>query len=207
MKAPMEPKPAAGPPVFFETAARFRRWLEKNHASAPALLLGFHRKRPGRTTLTYPEALDEALCFGWIDGVRRSLGDGRWTVRFSPRRPKSIWSLVNIRRVERLKKEGRIAAPGLKAFDGRDRAQSGLYSFEQRKAVTFDTDATRVFKSDAAAWAFWTAQPPGYRRTATFWVMSAKRPETQKRRLKQLVGDSAAGRRIALLARPVRGKS
>jgi uncharacterized protein YdeI (YjbR/CyaY-like superfamily) len=198
----MDSKPAAGPPISFESAARFRRWLEKNHGEAKELVLGFHRKAAGQAALTYHEALDEALCFGWIDGVRRSVGDGRWTVRFSPRKPKSIWSLVNIRHVERLKREGRMAAPGLRALDGRNRARSGLYSFEQRKTAAFDPAATRAFRRDAAAWAFWTAQPPGYRRTATFWVTSAKKPETRLRRLLQLIGDSSHRRRLGLLTRP-----
>jgi uncharacterized protein YdeI (YjbR/CyaY-like superfamily) len=193
-------------PVFFDDAAAFRRWLENNHAKATELLLGFEKKSPGSASLTYPQALDEALCFGWIDGVRRSLGDGRWTVRFSPRKPKSTWSLVNIRHAERLRKEGRMAAPGLKAFDGRDRARSGLYSFEQRSALTFDREAVRTFRARPAAWRFLQAQPPGYRRLVTFWVMSAKKPETRQRRLARLIADSDAGRRVGILARPARKK-
>lgn len=193
--------PKALKPVFFETAAEFRRWLESNHETETELLVGFHPKAPGRT-FAYPEALDEALCFGWIDGVRRSLGDGRWTIRFSPRKPKSIWSLVNIRHVERLTREGRMAQPGLNAFDGRDRTRSGLYSFEQRKALELDREATKAFKAKPKAWAFFQSQPPGYRRTATFWVVSAKKPETKHRRLAQLIDDSAKGRRLGMLSRP-----
>ncbi len=193
--------PDAVTPVFFENAADFRGWLEKNHASATELLVGFHRKAPGRTSLTYSEALDEALCFGWIDGVRRSFGDGRWTIRFSPRKAKSIWSLVNIRHVERLEKEGRMAAPGRKTFEARDAKRSGVYSFEQRRVATFDRETTRAFKARPKAWAFFESQPPGYRRIATFWVMSAKKPETRQRRLAQLIDDSANGRRLGMLSR------
>jgi uncharacterized protein YdeI (YjbR/CyaY-like superfamily) len=195
-----------GTPVFFERAADWRRWLEKNHATAAELLVGLHRKTADRATLTYPQALDEALCFGWIDGVRRSLDPGRWTIRFTPRKAKSTWSLVNLRRAKALKKEGRMAHPGLKAFDGRDRARSGRYSFEQRTAPKLDRESARAFRAKARAWTFFQAQPQGYRKTATFWVMSAKKAETRARRLAQLVADSERGRRIGLLTRPARKK-
>jgi uncharacterized protein YdeI (YjbR/CyaY-like superfamily) len=192
----------AAEPVFFESAAAWRTWLEKNHASAADLLVGFHRKAPGQKTLTYPQALDEALCFGWIDGVRRSLDGARWYIRFTPRKAKSIWSLVNIRHGQRLEKAGRMAAPGLKAFEGRDAKRSGLYSFEQRTAANLDRASAKAFRAKPRAWAFFQTQPPGYRRTTTFWVMSAKKPDTRARRLAQLVDDSGHGRRIALLTRP-----
>lgn len=198
----MPTKPAAARPVFFETAADFRRWLEKHHATKTELLVGFLKKKPGRTSLTYFEALDEALCFGWIDGVRRSLDADRYCQRFSPRKAKSTWSLVNVRHVERLEKEGRMAAPGRKAFEARDETRTGLYSFEQRRQFAFDREATRAFRAKPKAWAFFRAQPPGYRRTATFWVMSAKKEETRRRRLAQLIDDSAKGRRIGMLSRP-----
>jgi uncharacterized protein YdeI (YjbR/CyaY-like superfamily) len=198
----MPKKPAAPKPVFFDDAAALRRWLEKNHAAATELFIGFLKKAPGRTSLTYAEALDEALCFGWIDGVRRSLDGDRWYQRYTPRKAKSTWSLVNVRHVERLEKEGRMATPGRKAFEARDEKRTGLYSFEQRRQFAFDREATRAFQAKPKAWAFFQAQPPGYRRTVTFWVMSAKRPETRQRRLRQLIDDSAKGRRIGMLSRP-----
>lgn len=193
---------AAPEPVFFDDAGALRRWLEKNHAQAAELFIGFLKKRPGKKSLTYAEALDEALCFGWIDGVRRSLDESRWYQRFTPRKAKSIWSLVNVRHVERLEKEGRMAPPGRKAFEARDESRTGLYSFEQRKAPAFARAEEQAFRSNPKAWAFFQAQPPGYRRTATFWVVSAKKPETRQRRLAQLVADSANGRRLGLLTRP-----
>jgi uncharacterized protein YdeI (YjbR/CyaY-like superfamily) len=197
----MPTKPAAARPVFFDDAAGFRRWLEKNHAKEAELVVGFHPKSPGRA-FAYREALDEALCFGWIDGVRRSLGYGRWTIRFTPRKARSTWSLVNIRHVERLEKEGRMAPSGRKAFEARDTKRSGIYSFEQRKEAAFDREATKAFEAKPKAWAFFQSQPPGYMRTATFWVMSAKRPETRHRRLQQLIDDSAKGNRLGMLSRP-----
>jgi uncharacterized protein YdeI (YjbR/CyaY-like superfamily) len=199
-------KDATGSPVFFDGAADWRVWLERNHAAASELFVGFHRKTPGRATLTYPEALDEALCFGWIDGVRRSLDSRRWYIRFTPRKANSTWSLVNIRRATALKKEGRMAPPGLKAFEGRDRSRSGRYSFEQRAAPKLDRASAKAFRAKPRAWAFFQAQPPGYRRLATFWIMSAKRAETRARRLAQLVADSDEGRRLAPLARPAKKK-
>jgi uncharacterized protein YdeI (YjbR/CyaY-like superfamily) len=190
--------------VFFDDAAAFRRWLEKNHASEKELLVGLLKKTPGRASLTYVEALDEALCFGWIDGVRRSLDAQRYCQRFTPRKAKSVWSAVNVRKVEILIARGRMAPAGLKAFEARDASRMGLYSFEQRQAPAFDRDAARAFRARPRAWAFFQGQPPGYRRTATFWVMSAKKPETRQRRLGQLIDDSASGRRLGLLSRPQR---
>ena len=195
-----------GAPLFFDAAADWRRWLEKHHATAAELLVGFHRKTLGRATLTYSQALDEALCFGWIDGVRRSLDSGRWLIRFTPRKAKSTWSLVNVRRATTLKKEGRMAPPGLKAFERRDRARSGRYSFEQRTAPKLDRASAQAFRAKPGAWEFFRAQPQGYRKTATFWVVSAKKAETRARRLAQLVADSERGRRIGLLTPPARKK-
>ena len=189
MIGPCRSRPAAPKPLFFDDAAAFRRWLEKNHAKETELLVGFLKKKPGRTSLTYFEALDEALCFGWIDGVSRSLDADRWYQRFSPRKPKSIWSLVNVRKVEPSRRPGRMAPAGRKAFEARDEKRTGLYSFEQGKRPTFDR-AVPAFRAKPGAWAFFQAQPPGYRRLATFWVMSAKKPETRQRRL------AAADRRL-----------
>jgi len=195
------PKPAAASgPVFFEDAAALRRWFEKHAATEIELLIGFLKKTTGRQTLTYFEALDEALSFGWIDGVKRSLDAERWFQRFTPRKPKSVWSLVNVRKAEALVAAARMAPAGLAAFEARETRRTGLYSFEQGKEPRLGAEETKVFRSRPKAWAFWSAQPPGYRRTASYWVVSAKKQETKERRLRQLIADSAAGRRLAMLA-------
>jgi uncharacterized protein YdeI (YjbR/CyaY-like superfamily) len=190
-----------GAPLFFETPAEFRAWLEANHASADELFVGFYRKGSGRRCMTYQEAVDEALCFGWIDGVRRSIDGESYMNRFSPRRPRSVWSAVNIARVEALTAEGRMRPAGRAAFERRDPDRTGRYSFE-RATVEFEPDLAAMLKQNRAAARFFHAQPPGYRRTATWWVMSAKRADTRLRRMQTLIDDSARGQRIALLRRP-----
>jgi uncharacterized protein YdeI (YjbR/CyaY-like superfamily) len=182
--------------AFFETPAAFRRWLQANHRTARELWVGFYKKGSGRPSITWPEAVDEALCFGWIDGVRKSIDDDRYTNRFTPRRKGSTWSAVNTRRMQELLKAGRVRAAGRQAFDRRDPAKSGLYSFEQRHAPAFDAALERRFQADANAWAFFRAQPPGYQRLSTWWVVSAKQEATRRRRLDELVALSAAGRRL-----------
>jgi uncharacterized protein YdeI (YjbR/CyaY-like superfamily) len=182
-------------PRFFRTPAAFRAWFEVNHAHASELLVGFHRKDSGRESITWPESVDEALCFGWIDGVRRSLDESSYTIRFTPRKPKSIWSNVNIAKVEALIREGRMMPAGLAAYALRDPARSGIYSFEKEAAI-FDIEAQRVFKRSKTGWAFFQAQPAGYRRLATHYVVSAKRPETRAKRLAALIEHSARGERI-----------
>ena len=189
-------------PVFFASGDEWRAWLAEYHV-ATELLLGFHKKASGKGGITYAEALDEALAFGWIDGVRKSLGAESYTIRFSPRRAGSVWSAVNIQRVEELTALGRMAPPGLAAFAVRDEAKSRQYSYEQR-ARGLDPAYEAQVEANAAAWAFWQAQPPGYRRNASWWVMSAKREETRQRRLATLIEDSAAGRRIAAVLSPDR---
>jgi len=188
-------------PVFFATPIDFRRWLKRHHRSERELLVGFYKKGSGRPSLTWPESVDEALSFGWIDGVRRRLDDESYSIRFTPRKRGSIWSDVNRRRVEELKRAGRMQPAGLEAYEARDAARSGVYSFEQRKAARLDPDAEARFKADRAAWRFFTSQPPGYRKTAIWWVVSAKRDETRARRLATLIEDSGAGRRIGPLRR------
>jgi uncharacterized protein YdeI (YjbR/CyaY-like superfamily) len=184
-------------PTFFATAGAFRAWLAKNHASATELVVGFHKKATGRG-ITYPEALDEALCHGWIDGVRKRIDDEAYTIRFTPRKPGSIWSQVNIRHTERLIAEGRMKAPGLRAFEGRDEKKSRLYSYERERA-RFDPALEAQLRARKEASSFFDAQPPGYRKIATFWVMSAKQEETRARRLAQLIERSASGSRIDML--------
>jgi len=192
---------AAAPakPLFFATATAFRRWLEKNHGKASELWIGFYKVHSGKKGLTYAEAVDEALCFGWIDGLVKRFDDAAFMQRFTLRKAKSTWSEINIRKVEALKKAGRIAPPGLAAFNQRDPARIGLYSFENRNPV-FDAAAGTLFRAQKKAWAFFEAQPPGYRRTATHWVMSAKRKETRERRLGRLIADSASGKRLDLFS-------
>ena len=184
---------------YFKTAADFRAWLESNHTSASELWVGFYKKDSGKGGLTYAEAVDEALCFGWIDGIKKRVDEFSYTHRFTPRKPKSNWSLINIRHVERLKKAGCMMPAGLKAFAAREAAKSGVYSFEN-KPRQLSPGLERQFKSDKNAWEFFQQQPPGYRRVASFWVMSAKQEETRARRLAQLISDSKQGRRLGMLS-------
>ena len=192
---------ATGQATYFESPAAFRRWLEAHHASADELIVGFHKTHTGRPTLTWPESVDEALCFGWIDGIRRRVDDDRYTIRFTPRRRHSIWSLVNIRRVAALIAEGRMQPSGLRAFEARRDDRSGVYAFERATPAAFSAADERRFKTHRKAWAFFQSQPPGYRKVAMHWVTSAKRPETREKRLATLIADSEAGLRIAQLRR------
>jgi uncharacterized protein YdeI (YjbR/CyaY-like superfamily) len=182
-------------PTYFSDAAEFRRWLEKHHDRAAEVIVGFHKRSSGRVGLTYSQALDEALCLGWIDGVRRGDGPDGYTIRFTPRRPRSIWSLVNVRHAERLIAAGRMRPAGLAAFEARSAARTGTYSYENRPD-DLPAALARSFRGDKPAWTFWRAQPPGYRRTATWWIVSARKPETRARRLASLIAESAARRRL-----------
>ena len=191
-------------PRFFATPARFRRWLTKHHTTAAELWVGFHKKGTGRPSLTWPESVGEALCFGWIDGIRKSLDADSYVIRFTPRRKGSAWSAVNTRRAQELIENGRMQPAGLHAFEARDPDKSGIYSFERRTAAVFDPECEARFKRNRAAWTFFQSRPPGYRRTATWWVISAKREETRAKRLGRLIDDSAARRTIGPLRRPDR---
>ncbi|MCC6626519.1 MAG: YdeI/OmpD-associated family protein [Chloroflexi bacterium] len=193
-------------PCFFTTPAEFRAWLAANHETGRELWVGFYKKGSGRSSITWPEAVDEALCFGWIDSVRRSVDADSYANRFTPRQPRSTWSAVNIQRVEELTRLGRMRPAGLTAFAARTAARSGTYSFEQRATVALGEDYERRFRANQAAWDFFQAQAAGYRRTASWWVISAKREETRLRRLATLIDDSAQGRAIALLARRPRSE-
>jgi uncharacterized protein YdeI (YjbR/CyaY-like superfamily) len=184
--------------THFRTAAEFRRWLQKNHGTAREVWVGFYRKGCGKTGMSYPEAVDQALCFGWIDGVRKKIDEFSYTNRFSPRTAKSTWSLVNIRRVKDLEALGLMAAPGRAAFEGRDAKRSGTYSFENRPA-SLPGALQKIFMAKKDAWAFFMSQPPGYRRVAIWWVISAVKDDTRRRRLATLIDDSARGRRLGLL--------
>lgn len=182
-------------PKFFRTPAAFRAWLEKRHADADELLVGFRKKGTGKPSLTWPESVDEALCFGWIDGIRRRLDDESYTIRFTPRRPGSIWSAVNIARAEALIADGRMRPAGLAAYEARRENRAGIYSYEQRPAELPEPFA-KLLKRNAAAWRFFTAQPPSYRKAVCWWVVSAKKEETRLRRLDKLAEHSARGERL-----------
>jgi uncharacterized protein YdeI (YjbR/CyaY-like superfamily) len=187
-------------PRFFKSPKEWRAWLEKNHAKAAELLLGFHKATSDETGITYREALDEALAFGWID-ARRFGGDKTWSIRFTPRKPRSIWSAVNLKRVEELKAAGRMHAAGLAAHEGRDPKQQKKYSFENRDAKLSPDDARR-FRADKQAWANFEKMPQSYRHPAVWWIVSAKQEVTRERRLAALIADSAAGRKVKHLRRP-----
>ena len=186
---------------FFKSSSQFRTWLEENHDKASELWLGFYKKASGKGGITYREALDQALCFGWIDGIRKTLDDVSYTQRFTPRQPKSNWSLVNIDRVRNLRKRGLMTPAGLKAFNQRDEARAKRYSYEQR-FPKLDRALETKFKANAKAWQFFQSQPEGYKRTATWWVMSAKREETRSKRLATLINDSKRELRLGMLRPP-----
>jgi len=185
-------------PTFFKSRAEFRGWLRDNHAKAQQLLVGFYRKDSGKGGITYPEALDEALCFGWIDGLRQRFDEASYTIRFTPRKPDSIWSAVNIKRAKELLELGRMHSFGRKVFENRDQEKANLYSYE-RATCKLEGDHEKQFRANKKAWEFYQAQAPWYRRTSCWWLVSAKREETRVRRLKKLIADSAAGRRLDML--------
>ena len=191
-------------PIFFEKPAELRAWLERNHATEKELFVGAYKKATGKPSLTWPEIVDEALCFGWIDGIRRGIDDESWSIRLTPRKPTSNWSSVNIKRVAELEDQGRMTPAGRAAFERRSEERSGIYSYEQRKKAKLDRDQQREFKASPEAWAFFQSQPAGYRQTATYWVVSAKREETRRTRLAKLIEDSASGRRLRHLTPPSR---
>ena len=181
--------------TFFPRPADFRRWLAKNGATTKELLVGFYKKDSGEASITWPESVDEALCFGWIDGIRKRVDEVSYTIRFTPRKAISIWSAVNIRRVEVLTREERMKPAGMKAFEVRRENKSGIYAYEQRRAQLEEPYASLLRKNEAA-WRFFEAQPPGYRKVTGWWVVSAKREETRLKRLERLIAESARGHRL-----------
>lgn len=182
-------------PRFFPTREAWRAWLEENHAAAAELLVGFHKRDSGKPSITWPESVEEALCYGWIDGVRRSLGADSYTIRFTPRRKGCVWSAINLRTAEKLIRDGRMRPAGLQRYQERDPAKTGRYSFERAKAE-FTGDLLKRFKAERTAWTFLQEQPPYYRRMVTWWVISAKREETRLKRLAVLIQHSKLGKRI-----------
>jgi len=189
-------------PLFFPTPREWRQWLAKHHATTDELWVGFYKRESGKPSITWPESVDEALCVGWIDGIRKRIDEGRYTIRFTPRRKGSIWSAVNIARVAVLTKEGRMMPAGAAAFAAREDKKSRVYTYEQKDAATLGDEYERRFQARPKAWAFWEAQPLYYRKLATRWVVSAKQEATRERRLATLIEDSAAGRRIGPMRRP-----
>jgi uncharacterized protein YdeI (YjbR/CyaY-like superfamily) len=188
-------------PVFLAKPERFRAWLEKNHRTKKELLVGFHKRATRKASMTWSESVDEALCFGWIDGVRKSLGDDAYTIRFTPRKARSIWSTVNVARVRALEKRGKMTAAGLEAFAARTPERTGVYSFERKEAATLAAEEAKLLRANAKAHTFFESQAAWYRRAAIHWVISANRAETRERRLRQLVTDSASGRTVPPLTR------
>ena len=187
---------------FFETPAELRDWLDEHHETAEELIVGAWKKSTGKPTVTWPEIVEEALCVGWIDSIRRSVpGDG-WTIRLTPRRKGSNWSSVNIAKIAELRAAGRMRPAGEAAFAARTAARSAVYSYEQRMEATLEPDEEARFRENETAWAWFQARAPSYRTTAIYWIVSAKRPETRAKRLATLIEDSAAGRTIRPLTRP-----
>ena len=184
---------------FFETPAEWRAWLEEHHASETEALVGFRRKATGLPTMTWSDAVDEALCFGWIDGVRRGIDETSYYNRFTPRRKRSTWSRINMEKVVRLTKEGRMRPAGIAAFEARTDTNIGIYSHERPQTLPPEYEAR--LRADAAAWEHWSSRSPSYRRQAAHWVASAKREETRERRLAQLIESCAAGRPVPPLRR------
>ena len=191
-------------PRFFATPGRWRDWLERHHATAPELWVGFYKRDTGRPSITWPESVDQALCFGWIDGVRRRLDDERYVIRFTPRRKGSTWSNVNLARVKELTRLGVMRPAGTLAHASRAPAKTGVYSYEQRKKAKLPAELAVKLERNRKAWTFFQAQPPWYRQLTVWWIVSAKKEETRERRLATLIADSAAGRAIRQLARPAR---
>ena len=194
----MSPAPTPRDVIFFANPEELRDWFDAHHEAADELWVGYHRKATGRPTVTWPQAVDEALCVGWIDSVRYRLDDERNAQRFTPRRRGSIWSAINTKRATELIAEGRMRPAGVAAFEARSPEKTAIYSYE-REAAAFTTEQQARFEADEEAWEFFRAQAPSYRRNITHWVSSAKREETRERRFAKLLEDSRAGRRTGVL--------
>ncbi|OJH36178.1 YdeI/OmpD-associated family protein [Cystobacter ferrugineus] len=187
-------------PTFFATPAEWRAWLEQHHDQQSELLVGFYKKDSGRPSITWPESVGQALCFGWIDGVRKRLDEHSYTIRFTPRKPRSIWSTVNIQLVQELIQQGLMHPAGLRAFEARSAERSGIYSHEQEDTALPEA-YDKQLKANKKAWSFFQAQAPWYQRAALHWIKSAKKEETRLKRLATLIQDSAEGRTLHNLTR------
>ena len=204
----MTSRPDPDDVLFFTSTDELRAWFDANHLTADDLWLGYHKKHTGRPTITWSDAVDEALCVGWIDSVRYSLDDDRSAQRFTPRRSGSTWSAINVRKVGELTAQGRMRPAGLAAFEARDPGKTAIYSYEQAEASLTDAE-TSLIRADPAAWADWQRRPPSYRRTVTHWIVNAKKPETRARRLGALIEACAAGEPVGPMRfsrRPAAGR-
>lgn len=181
--------------VFFTTPLAFRKWLQKHHKSAKELTVGFYKVSSGKPTMTWPESVEQALCFGWIDGIRKSIDEVSYCIRFTPRKTNSTWSLINIRKVEELRKSGLMLPAGQQAFDSRKQSRAGLYSHENEPAKLADS-YLKLFKSNKAAWKFFSEQPPSYKKVMTHWIMSAKQEKTRRSRLERTITHSGQQKRM-----------
>ena len=202
----MTKKVSAGKVLFFATPDHFRAWLDKNHATEQELQVGFYKRESGQPSITWPESVECALSYGWIDGVRNSIDEISYRIRFTPRKPSSIWSAINVKRVAELTKLGLMRPAGRKAFEARKGDKTGIYAYEQRKNPKLPPAFEKQFRANKKAWAYFQAQPPWYQRTASYRVISAKQEETRQKRLDQLIKDSAAGRPIKELTRSPKTK-
>jgi uncharacterized protein YdeI (YjbR/CyaY-like superfamily) len=185
-------------PTFFSSPEKFRAWLEQNHARESELLVGFHKKSSGKKSVSYAEALDEALCFGWIDGVRKNLDETSYTIRFTPRKPRSIWSNINVNHVERLKNEGRMHAAGLEAYARRDPERTGIYAFENEPRQ-LSPAYEKIFRQNKEAWKFFETMAPSLKKVSIYWIMNAKKEETRLRRLRHVIENSEKGVKSGVL--------
>lgn len=181
---------------FFKTPADFRDWLEENHETVPELIVGFYKKGTGKPSITWPESVEQALCFGWIDGVRRTINEEAYSIRFTPRRAASIWSAVNIKKMEELLAAGMVKPMGHAAYEKRKEEKSRIYSFERETPAEFTKEQEKMFKTNKAAWKFFNDQPPYYKKVMKHLVTSAKQEKTQLARLQKLISSSEKGQRI-----------
>ncbi|MCT9930969.1 YdeI/OmpD-associated family protein [Planotetraspora sp. A-T 1434] len=188
-------------PTFFATPDELRAWFSANHVTESELWVGYYKKGTRKPSITWPESVDQALCFGWIDGVRKSVDEHSYKIRFTPRKPRSIWSAVNIAKVGELTEAGLMQPAGLKAFENRAEDRSAVYSHEQRQPAELPEEFEAEFRANPAAWEWFESRPAWYRRASTHWVVSAKREDTRRRRLAQLIDDSANARTIPSLTR------
>jgi uncharacterized protein YdeI (YjbR/CyaY-like superfamily) len=189
-------------PKFFATPEAFRAWLEAHHEHETECLVGYYKKESGKPSITWPESVDEALSFGWIDGKRQRIDEIAYTIRFTPRKATSNWSAVNVKRMAELMAQGRVRPKGMAAFEKRAPERTGIYAYENRKSAKLDAEAEREFRRNKKAWAYFEAEAPSYRQQAIWWVITAKRDETRRSRLATLIDDSARGRRIPHARRP-----
>jgi uncharacterized protein YdeI (YjbR/CyaY-like superfamily) len=200
-------KDSVGKVLFFAAPAAFRAWLEQHHARKTEAFVGFYKRGSGRPSITWPESVDCALSYGWIDGVRNSIDEISYRIRFTPRKPTSTWSAINVRRVAELTKLGLMRTSGMKAFESRKDHKTAIYAYEQRQNAELPPAFQKQLRANKKAWHYFQVQPPWYRRTATYWVISAKQEETRRRRLAQLIEASAAARPIKSLTRPKAAKA